>query len=350
MSTKSEIARKPARSFVPVDGNDLFDRKPLPIGGFKFKSRTATPVGRPSISQFSAALEFACASHDGSPYWIGDLVAYADTRPEWKEKLSQAMAVTGLAEQTLHNLGYISRRMDEEARHVAPSVAHASEVASLQPGERLKWLDKCRTEGWTVRDLRMEIQASKRRRIIEGQANLQGMFRVWVVDPPWLYGDRQPSSVGAQSHYPGMTIEQMAKIPVQAHCTKAAVMFLWVTAPILLENPGPRELLDAWGFDYKTNMVWHKSNHNHGHYVSMRHEHVLIATRGSCLPDRPTPMLPSVFTSTKTNREHSEKPEELRRMVERLYDGPYCELFARERVEGWAAYGNQLNEEIAAGE
>jgi N6-adenosine-specific RNA methylase IME4 len=336
------------RSFVPVDGNDLFDRTPLQVGGFRLRSKTASPIGRPSITQWSAALEFACASHDGSPYWIGDLVSYADTRAEWKERLSQAQAVTGLAEQTLHNLGYISRRLTEEARHLAPSIAHAGEVVALEPAERAAWLDKARTEGWSVRDLRLEIQSSRRRRIIEGQAALEGQYRVWLADPPWAYGDKEPSGVGSRTHYPTMTIEQMCQMPVAAHSTPNAVLFIWVTAPKLLESPGPREVIDAWGFTVKTGMVWHKQRHNFGHYVSVRHEHVIIATRGSCLPDRPTPMIDSVFTTQKTNLEHSEKPEELRRNIERLYDGPYVELFARRRVDGWTCYGNQLAAQVAA--
>jgi N6-adenosine-specific RNA methylase IME4 len=95
----------------------------------------------------------------------------------------------------------------------------------------------------------------------------------------------------------------------------------------------------AWGFNYKTNLIWDKVDHNFGNYVSVRHEHLLIATRGSCTPDRPTPMIDSVQTERQQGI-HSAKPESFRKILERLYDGPYLELFARERVDGWDAFGN----------
>jgi N6-adenosine-specific RNA methylase IME4 len=79
-------------------------------------------------------------------------------------------------------------------------------------------------------------------------------------------------------------------------------------------------VIEAWGFEYKTGAVWDKVLHNFGHYVSIRH--LLIATRGSCTPDRPTPMIDSVQTIRRGDV-HSAKPEEFRQMIERLYDGPY---------------------------
>ena len=77
-----------------------------------------------------------------------------------------------------------------------------------------------------------------------------------------------------------------------------------------------------------------------GNYVSVRHEHLLIATRGSCLPDQLTPQIDSVLELKRGNR-HSEKPKQFRAVIERLYPrGRKLELFARTRTKGWSAWGD----------
>jgi len=115
-----------------------------------------------------------------------------------------------------------------------------------------------------------------------------------------------------------------------------AVLFLWTTAPML---PETFRVVEAWGFEYKTNFVWDKQRHMFGNYASTQHEHLLLCTRGRCLPDRRLPLVSTVIRA-KRSRRHSEKPVEARQMIERLYDGPRIELFARQRSSGWAVFGN----------
>ncbi len=343
--------RRERRALIPVDGNgidiqtlDLFDASPIEIGGFRLTSASAIPIGRPKIKGWQQALAFAAAANTASPFWLGDLVAHGQDREDWREKLSQAMAVTKHAEQTLHNLGYIARRVGEEVRAIAPTIGHAAEVASLPPAQQLEWMGKASTEGWSVRDMRLEMRAAKRRGILQGQAVLQGLFRVIYADYPWLYDNRPPSGVGQREHYPGMPLEEGLKLPVAAHAHASAVLFFWVTAPFLYYatdpdlGPDAYRLIRAWGFDPKSSMIWDKVDHNPGSYVSVRHEILIIATRGSCTPDRPTPMIDSLVTERPTD--HSAKPAIFRRHIERLYDGPYLELFGREPAEGWSVFGN----------
>jgi N6-adenosine-specific RNA methylase IME4 len=337
------------RTLVPYKGNegiDLFDERPIDLDGFKLTARAVEVDGRPSLKAWQRALEFASAAHEGSPYWVGDLVAYADTRAEWREKLSQAIAVTRLAEQTLHNLGYISRHIQTPERQLAPTISHAKEVAALPSSEQAEWLGKAATEGWTVREMKLEMRAARRRRVLEGQALLEGMYRVIYADYPWNYSDRQRSSQSGQAdHYPGMPIEEGIRLPVEAHALPNAVLFFWVTSSFLYyatdpdHGPDAYRLIRAWGFEPKSSIVWDKADHNWGNYVSVRHEFLIIATRGSCTPDRPTPMFDSVVLE-RPEPTHSKKPETFRRMIERLYDGPYLELFGRDPVPGWTVFGN----------
>lgn len=337
----------------------LFDERPIDLDGFKLNARGVEIIGKPTPRQWINAMDFAMAAEECSPFWVGELWHYAEERrPDWQEKLQQMVAKLGrpLQLKTLQNHASIAKHVVAEAKEVAPSLAHADVVTALEPAEQVKWLTKARDEEMGVRELRTEVRASSRRRILEGQATLNGMYRVVYADPPWLYSDSAPppvaGSLGKQErHYPGMTIEQLCALPVAAHCLDNAVLFLWVTAPFLLLNPGPREVIEAWGFEYKTGAVWDKVLGNYGHYFHVRHEHLLVCTRGSCLPDQPVPSPDSVFTERRS-RIHSEKPSAIRKVIERLYTiGPYLELFGRENVDGWDVFGNDARlwgEEVSA--
>ena len=217
------------------------------------------------------------------------------------------------------------------------------EVAKLEPAVQTRLLALAAREGWSVTDLRAAIRRETRPTIIEGQAVLQGRYRVLYADPPWRYSATGIAGDGAFTkavdHYPVLTVSQISALPVAAHTLPDAVLFLWCPAPLLLQTPGPREVIEAWGFTYKSNLVWDKVLGNFGHYVRVHHEHLIIATRGSCLPDRPTPQPDSVQVIRRSDV-HSQKPPEIRTLIERLYDGPRLELFARERHDGWTTLGN----------
>jgi len=116
-----------------------------------------------------------------------------------------------------------------------------------------------------------------------------------------------------------------------------AVLFMWVTSPLLEEC---FDVIRAWGFKYKTSFVWDKVRHNFGHYNSVRHELLLVCTRGSCTPDNPK-LYDSVQTIERSDT-HSEKPGEFRDMIEELYEyGGRIELFARANTGGWEVWGNE---------
>jgi len=173
-----------------------------------------------------------------------------------------------------------------------------------------------------------------------------GKYRVWYADPPWQYGNAgvigETDNYGhAARHYPTMSIDELCAMgtDIKANCEDDAVLFLWVTSP-LLEECFP--VIKAWGFKYKTSFVWDKVGHNFGHYNSVRHELLLVCTRGSCTPDDKT--LYDSVVSIEKSRKHSEKPEEFRRIIDSLYTwGSRIELFARTDAEGWAAWGNESN-------
>lgn len=160
-------------------------------------------------------------------------------------------------------------------------------------------------------------------------------YRVIYADPPWSYNDKQNIEVlgGAEKHYLTMPLDDICKLPIPAEDN--SVLFIWVTSPMLEDS---FKVINAWGFKYKTSFVWDKVAHNMGHYNSVRHEFLLICTKGSCTPDV-AKLFDSVVSIERT--EHSRKPKEFRDMIDTLYPiGNRLEMFAREAPEGWDVWGN----------
>ncbi|MCX6623654.1 MAG: MT-A70 family methyltransferase [Acidobacteria bacterium] len=183
-----------------------------------------------------------------------------------------------------------------------------------------------------------EVKRVTRLDAVREAAALPGAkYRVLLCDPPWKYGDGLTEAYGGtQFHYPSMSIAELSALGIPSICEPNAVLFLWATSPMLREA---LEVCGAWNFQYKAMFVWDKIKHNMGHYNSVRHELLLICTRGTCLPDVPE-LIDSVVSIDRTG--HSEKPEEFRAIIDKLYPhGKRVELFARKAAEGWDRWGNQ---------
>jgi site-specific DNA-methyltransferase (adenine-specific) len=172
-----------------------------------------------------------------------------------------------------------------------------------------------------------------------------GRYRVIYADPPWRYNDTRGGlesyrSSAAEDHYPTMSLADICAVDVKKISEDDAVLFCWATFPLL---PDALEVVEAWGFTYKTAFVWNKVRPNFGNYHNANGELLLLGTRGSCRPDTDK-REPQVITLERTGR-HSEKPEEFRVMIERLYArGKRIELFARSVHDGWDAHGNEVPE------
>jgi N6-adenosine-specific RNA methylase IME4 len=165
-------------------------------------------------------------------------------------------------------------------------------------------------------------------------------YPILLVDPPWQY-ERPPYGIhahDAEEHYPTMALGDICALPVGDLASPDALLFLWVPAPILEQA---FQVIRAWGFSYRTGMVWDKQSSIPGRYIRQQHEHLLVARRGEfpTPPDKDRP--PSVISAPR--RQHSRKPDEAYALIERMYpDLPKIELFARgEARPGWAVWGNE---------
>jgi N6-adenosine-specific RNA methylase IME4 len=160
-------------------------------------------------------------------------------------------------------------------------------------------------------------------------------FAVLYVDPPWRYDHMVSTVREIENHYPTMSHDEMVAMQIPA--AENAVMFMWVTNPKLEEGLA---LLTAWGFEYRTNMVWVKDKIGMGYYARSRHELLLIAKRGNMSPPDDDRRPDSVITATRGR--HSKKPDQVYELIDAMYPHtPKVELFARNQRDGWASWGNQ---------
>ena len=171
-------------------------------------------------------------------------------------------------------------------------------------------------------------------------------YAVLYADPPWNYRDKASAGKrGASYKYPCMSVAEIAALPVQAISAPHSAMFMWVTPPML---DAGMDVLKAWGYEYKTiAFTWVKTTKRGklfwgmGNWTRANAEHCLLGVRGK--PKRVSAAVHSVIMAPV--REHSRKPDEAReRIVNLMGDVPRIELFARQRVDGWDAWGNELQE------
>jgi len=165
-------------------------------------------------------------------------------------------------------------------------------------------------------------------------------FGCIYADPPWQYGN-QATRASTDNHYPTMTLEQIATEPVADLAADDAHLHLWTTNAFLPEAFG---IIRAWGFEYKSCLVWVKPQLGIGNYWRVSHEFLLLGVRGKC------PFLnhgcKSWLEADRTK--HSQKPAAVRAMVENVSPGPYLEMYGRRSVGGWTVYGNEVEEGLFA--
>jgi N6-adenosine-specific RNA methylase IME4/ParB-like chromosome segregation protein Spo0J len=172
-------------------------------------------------------------------------------------------------------------------------------------------------------------------------------YAVLYADPPWhfeVYNEESGVERAAGNHYSTMSLDEICALPVLDLATDAAVLFMWTTAPHLQES---FQVLAAWGFEYKTNIVWVKDKIGLGYFVRNQHELLLVATRGDMPSPSPANRPPSVISAPR--REHSRKPDEAYALIEAMYPTlPKVELFARQRRPGWDVWGNETGKYATA--
>lgn len=167
-------------------------------------------------------------------------------------------------------------------------------------------------------------------------------YKTIYADPPWNESGGGRIKRGADRHYPLMKTKDIINMAdeISEIADENCHLYLWTTNNFL---PDALEVMKAWGFQYKTMITWHKDKMGLGQYFRGITEHCLFGTKGR-LPyktiDGKRAQGITGFDAPRTR--HSAKPEEMRRMIERVSYGPYIELFARKETPGWDVWGNEV--------
>lgn len=173
-------------------------------------------------------------------------------------------------------------------------------------------------------------------------------YDIIYADPPWMYRDKAAAGKrGACFKYPVMSLKDIKNLPVEQLASDNCTLFLWATMPLL---PEAFEVIEAWGFKYKTmGFTWVKrTTHGKwhwggGHWTRSNPELCLLGVRGK--PKRINKSVHSVVDDQVGK--HSAKPDTVRqRIVNLMGDLPRIELFAREKAPGWHAWGNEVESDI----
>ena len=172
-------------------------------------------------------------------------------------------------------------------------------------------------------------------------------FGTILADPPWRFQNRTGKMAPEHKRlrrYQTMSIDEIIAMPVKEVAAEQSHLYLWVPNALLSWG---LEVMEAWGFTYKGNIVWYKTRKDGGpdgrgvgFYFRNVTELVLFGVRGSLRTLAPGRRQVNILTTRK--REHSRKPDELYEIIEACYPGPYMELFARYQREGWTQWGDEI--------
>lgn len=265
----------------------------------------------------------------------------AKLRMEAMAKAGELLATTVRRGGSKFRAGTLPAGIDKKHSH------RWQAIARIPVADRERYFAMCdeADEEITTAGLLREAKQHQRRLKIEVQIEAlgrealelpSGPFRVIVADPPWHYDLREDDpSHRATLPYPSMTIDAIKAMGVCDIAAKDSVLWLWTTNAHLREA---FEVVDAWGFNYKTTLTWVKSRMGIGSWLRGQTEHCLFAARGN-----PTVNLTSQTTVLHGPvRAHSQKPDEFYEMVETLCPGNRVDVFARTRRPGWATFGDEV--------
>jgi len=170
-----------------------------------------------------------------------------------------------------------------------------------------------------------------------------------LADPPWQFQNRTGKVAPEHkrlARYPTLTLQEIKEIPVQLVAAEQSHLYLWVPNALLKEG---LEVMSAWGFEYKTNLVWHKirkdgepDGRGVGFYFRNTTELILFGIRGRLRTLKPGRTQVNLIKTRK--REHSRKPDELYQIIEGCSPQPYLEMFARGNRPGWDQWGNEADD------
>lgn len=174
-------------------------------------------------------------------------------------------------------------------------------------------------------------------------------YKTILADPPWRFTNRTGKVAPEHkrlNRYETLSLKEIMEMPVSIVAADSSHLYLWVPNALLPEG---LEVMKAWGFQYKSNLIWHKvrkdggpDGRGVGFYFRNTTEIVLFGTRGRMRTLSPGRSQVNILRTQK--QEHSRKPKELYELIEKCSPGPFFEIFARGKRKGWDVFGNQAED------
>ncbi len=256
--------------------------------------------------------------------------------PKRGKSKTEALAAAGISKSEAHRCEQIASVPVEKfeiilaEKQTAGEYVTADDVVrySAKREKQAKPKDRAETDG------KLCCEVSDLFRLAEGPTK----FGTIYADPAWQYGN-QATRGATGDHYLGMSVDEICAMPISKLVADDAHLHLWTTNAFLFDC---KRVIEAWGFEYKSAYVWVKPQIGMGNYWRVSHEYLLLGVRGS-----------ATFTDKSQKswgefprRGHSQKPEEIRQLVEKVSPGPRLELFARRRTPGWHVWGNEIERAV----
>ena len=238
------------------------------------------------------------------------------------------------------NLQKVSQASAAKMLNVSPRlVAQAKQVLEIAPSEVIAEIEAGKLA--VSKYARRFTRQKKIQEISIGNKTLRGngkRYSVILADPPWKYDFTFSDSRAIENQYPTMELEEIMALPVCDITAEHSVIFLWCPPAF---NKRAVTVMEAWGFEYRTNMVWVKPSIGPGQWARQRHELLLIGRQGNIPTPESSNRPDSVIEAPREG--HSKKPDIVYDLIEKMYpELDRIELFARQQHPGWDVWGNQV--------
>jgi hypothetical protein len=225
-------------------------------------------------------------------WWLGDWWAYGEARYGDRKAIVMAENWDGPKYEACKNTASICRAFERSRRHDLLSFQHHAEVARRHDAdELLDWAERTIISTGKPRSTRELHAEVSRRRVTVGSQPSSGTcttedlfalaatgakFGTIYADPPWLY-DNQATRASTGNHYAGLTVDQLCELPIRDLAARDAHLHLWTTNAFLFDAP---RIFSAWGFEFRSSLVWVKRQMGIRNYWRNSHEFLLTAIRG----------------------------------------------------------------------
>lgn len=310
-------------------------------GAFDAVGNGARIHGSPPVEQWAVALCAFARLRDGAGWAIGDLLLYGERFED--TDYEEACDNTGYKRGTLMNMKSVAKAFPKGKRIDGLSWGHHALAMGFEEDERDQLLARAKRERLGYEEFKGITRGLRAQRRLAAQSWPEGTFGLIAADPPWPYeeGAVDPTRQ-VENQYPPMPVDDICALApkVQGVTAPDCVLYLWATSAVVVSG-AMVQVLNAWGFEGRSTMVWVKDHQGMGYWARQRHEHLIVAKRGQ--PSPPPEDLRPDSVIMEPAREHSRKPASLYATLDRCYKGvPKLELFAREPRRGWETWGNEV--------